>query len=85
MILGEKHRLTSPGISLRYGVGISIILSDSAFNRGYLAISIKIRPFQSKLTHTSTIQDNLIYVSEISKALDAQLLSYILLFVMFGP
>ena len=31
VILGKKHRLTPPGISLRYGVGISIILSDSAF------------------------------------------------------
>ena len=26
VILGKKHRLTPPGISLRYGVGISIIL-----------------------------------------------------------
>ena len=46
VILGKKHRLTPPGISLRYGVGISIILSDSAFkycyNRGYSAILLGI-------------------------------------------
>ena len=44
VILGKKHRLTPPGISLRYGVGISIILGDSAFkyryNRGYSAIPL---------------------------------------------
>ena len=42
MILGEKPRLMPPGISLRYGVGISLILTDSAFkyryNKGYSAI-----------------------------------------------
>ena len=44
MILGKKHRLTPPGISLRYGVGISIILGDSGFKyhyyRGYSGIPL---------------------------------------------
>ena len=44
MILGKKHRLTPPGISLRCEVGISMILSDSAFkyryDRGYSAIPL---------------------------------------------
>ena len=42
MILGKKHCLTPQEISLRYGVGISILLSDSAFKyrykKGYSAI-----------------------------------------------
>ena len=62
VILGKKHRLTPPGISLRYGVGISRDSAEIILIDGWIHLNHPDPSFQHPLVliqHCMVLQENL--------------------------